>query len=67
MNALQIEVWIGDVPKGSEVDVGKAYFMKLGELNMESNADNDYTARQLQTVEVLFVVFQVICMYSDYR
>ena len=60
-------MWIGDVPKGSEVDVGKAYFMKLGELNMESNADNDYTARQLQTVEVLFVVFHVICMYSDYR
>ena len=47
-----LEIWIGDVPKGSEVEVSKAYFMKVGEFPMESNEDNDFTARQLQCVEV---------------
>ena len=47
-----LEIWIGDVPKGSDVDVSKAYFMKVGEFPMESNEDNDFTARQLQSVEV---------------
>ena len=42
-----VEIWIGDVPKGQEVDIKKAYFMKLGEISMESNKDNDYIARQL--------------------
>ena len=27
-------------------------FFKLGEVKMESNKDNDYTARQLQSVEI---------------
>ena len=49
----RLEIWIGDVPKGSEVDVNKAYFMKVGEFAMESNEDNDFTARQLQCVEVV--------------
>ena len=48
----QVEIWIGDVPKGQDIDIKKAYFMKLGEVNMESNKDNDYIARQLQSVEV---------------
>ena len=60
---LQIEIWIGDVPKGQEVDIKKAYFMKLGEVTMESNKDNDYNARQLQSIEVtkhvLFCLVQV--------
>merc|ERR1711936_571529 len=47
-----LEIWIGDVPKGSDVDVSKAYFMKVGEFPMESNEDNDFTARQLQSVEI---------------
>ena len=34
------------------VDIKKAYFMKLGEVAMESNKDNDYIARQLQSIEV---------------
>ena len=51
----RLEIWIGDVPKGSEVDVNKAYFMKVGEFAMESNEDNDFTARQLQCVEVVVV------------
>ena len=56
------------MPKGSEVDVGKAYFMKLGEVNMESNADNDYTARQLQTVEVLVCgIFKSFLYVEDCR
>jgi hypothetical protein len=50
---LQIDIWIGDVPKGQEVDIKKAYFMKLGEVTMESNQDNDYIARQLQSIEVI--------------
>ena len=49
---VQVEIWIGDVPKGQEVDIKKAYFMKLGEVTMESNKDNDYIARQLQSIEV---------------
>lgn len=48
----KVEIWIGDVPKGQEVDIKKAYFMKLGEVAMESNKDNDYIARQLQSIEV---------------
>jgi len=48
----KVEIWIGDVPKGQEVDIKKAYFMKLGEITMESNKDNDYIARQLQSIEV---------------
>ena len=36
-----------------EVDIKKAYFMKLGEISMESNKDNDYIARQLQSIEVI--------------
>ena len=47
-----IELWLGDVPKGQEVDVSKAMFFKLGEVKPESNKENDYTARQLQSVEV---------------
>ena len=27
--------------------------MKLGEISMESNKDNDYIARQLQSIEVI--------------
>ena len=27
--------------------------MKLGEITMESNKDNDYVARQLQSIEVI--------------
>ena len=50
---VKIEIWIGDVPKGQEVDIKKAYFMKLGEVAMESNKDNDYIARQLQSIEVI--------------
>ena len=41
------------MPKGQEVDIKKAYFMKLGEVAMESNKDNDYIARQLQSIEVI--------------
>ena len=48
----RLEMWVGDVAKGQEVEVTKAYFMKIGEFSMESNQDNDYTARQLQCVEV---------------
>ena len=35
------------------MDIKKAYFMKLGEVAMESNKDNDYIARQLQNIEVI--------------
>ena len=35
------------------MDIKKAYFMKLGEITMESNKDNDYIARQLQSIEVI--------------
>jgi len=48
----KLEIWLGDVAKGQEVDVNKAYFMKIGELAMESNVENDFTARQLQCVEI---------------
>jgi hypothetical protein len=35
-----------------EVDLKKAMFFQLGTLRMESNKENDYTARQLQSVEI---------------
>ena len=50
----RMEIMIGDVPKGHQVELAKAYFMKIGEIAMESNVDNDFTARQLQCVEVVF-------------
>jgi len=48
----KLEIWVGDVPKGQEVVSTKAYFMKIGEFPMENNESNDYTARQLQCVEI---------------
>ena len=73
-----LEIWIGDVPKGSDVDVSKAYFMKVGEFPMESNEDNDFTARQLQSVEVrasinrilylqVILIFRLTKEQSQYR
>ena len=51
--STKLEIWVGDVAKGQEVSLSKAYFMKIGEFNMESNEKNDYTARQLQCIEVI--------------
>ena len=34
------------------MDLRKAMFFKLGEIKPDSNKENDYTARQLQSVEV---------------
>lgn len=48
----KVEIHIGDVPKGREVDPKKAYFMHLGDLEMDNNKSNDHTARQMQSVEV---------------
>ena len=50
--STSVEIWVGDVPKGQEVDLAKAYFMKIGEFPMESNKENDYIARQLQSLEI---------------
>ena len=50
--STKLEIWLGDVAKGQEVNINKAYFMKVGEFSLESNEDNDYTARQLQCIEV---------------
>ena len=50
--STSVEIWVGDVPKGQELDLAKAYFMKIGEFPMESNKDNDYIARQLQSLEI---------------
>ena len=50
--STSVEIWVGDVPRGQEVDIAKAYFMKIGEFPMESNKDNDYIARQLQCLEI---------------
>ena len=50
--STSVEIWVGDVPRGQEVDLAKAYFMKIGEFPMESNKDNDYIARQLQCLEI---------------
>jgi len=50
--STSVEIWVGDVPKGQEVELAKAYFMKIGEFPMESNKDNDYIARQLQSLEI---------------
>ena len=50
--STRLEIWLGDVAKGQEVNIAKAYFMKVGEFSLESNEDNDYTARQLQCIEV---------------
>jgi len=47
-----MEIWLGDVPKGEEVDLKKAMFFKAGDLSMSSNKENDYSARQLQSVEI---------------
>jgi len=47
-----LEIWLGDVPKGEDVDLKKAMFFKAGDLTMSSNKENDYSARQLQSVEI---------------
>ena len=49
---FKVEIWIGDVPKGQEIDIKKAYFMKFGEVAMESNKDNEYIVRQIQSIEI---------------
>ena len=70
--STRVEVWVGDVPRGQEVELAKAYFMKIGEFPMESNQDNDYIARQLQCLEInqgpkpLAVTFLRFILHKNY-